>query len=240
MRKEDEITHIPELLERLKSFHEEAGSYTERLKNIQAGEESEREQIEQAYQDFEKIYVNTIGILADAIDSRSKYTSGHSSRVRYYVEMMGKKLNLQEDEIKTLCMSAILHDIGRMGINNSIWEKPGGLTKEEYEVVKSYPEESADILASITLLKSVSIIVRHHRENYDGTGYPDHLKGEEIPLCARILSVVDAFDAMTSKRPYRDRIDPVVAIEEIKSKKGTQFDPVIVDTFVSLWQKMYG
>lgn len=240
MKKEDKITHIPELLERLKSFHEEAGSYTERLKNIQAGEESEREQLKKAYQDFERIYINTIGILVDAIDSRSKWTSGHSSRVRHYVEMLAKKLNLPEDEIKTLCLAATLHDIGRMGINSTIWEKPGGLTKEEYEVVKGYPQESADILVSIALLKTVSTIVRHHRENYDGTGYPDHLKGEEIPLGARILSVVDAFDAMTSERPYRDRIDPEVAIEELKNKKETQFDPVIVDTFVEIWQKMYG
>ena len=240
MKKEDKTTHIPELLERLKLFHEEAGSYTERLKNIQTGEELEREHLEKAYQDFEKIYINTISILSDAIDARSKYTSGHSSRVRHYVEMMGKKLDLQEDELKTFCLAATLHDIGRMGINNAIWEKPGGLTKEEYEVVKSYPEESADILVSISLLKSVSIIVRHHRENYDGTGYPDHLKGEEIPLGARILSVIDAFDAMISERPYRERIDPEVAIEELKNKKGTQFDPAIVDTFISLWQKMYG
>ncbi len=240
MKKEDKTTYIPELLERLKAFHEEAGNYTERLKNIQPGKESERKQIEKAYQDFEKIYIDTINILADAIDARSKYTSGHSSRVRHYVEMMGKKLNLEEDKIKTHCLAATLHDIGRIGINNAIWEKPGGLTKEEYETVKGYPDESADMLASITLLKSVSNIVRHHRENYDGTGYPDHLKGESIPLGARILSVVDAFDAMISERPYRDRIDPEVAIEELKNKKGTQFDPAIVDTFISIWQKMYG
>jgi len=220
MKKEEITTPIPELVERVKLFQKEALSYTQ--------------------QDFEKIYMHTISTLAEAMDARSRYTRRHSSRVRYYVELIGKKLNLGEDELKTLCIAATLHDIGRMGIDNAIWEKEGKLTKEEYELVKSYPEGSADILASISFLEGVSIIVRHHRENYDGTGYPDRLSGDAIPLGARILSVVDAFDAMTSERPYRERIDPEVAIEELRNKSGTQFDPMIVDTFISIWRQMYG
>jgi HD-GYP domain-containing protein (c-di-GMP phosphodiesterase class II) len=239
MKKEDVTTPIPELVERLKAFHEEALTYTEKLKEAQAIEESQRKQLQKAYQDFERIYIDTICTLADAIDARSKYTRGHSSRVRHYVEMMGKELNLTKEELNTLCMAATLHDIGRMGIDNAIWEKPGELTKEEYEVVKSYPSESADILASIAFLESVSKIVRHHRENYDGSGYPDGLKGDEIPLGSRILSVADAFDAMTSERPYRDRIDPEVAIEELQNKAGTQFDSKMVETFISIWTQMY-
>lgn len=191
-------------------------------------------------QDFEKIYINTISTIADAIDARSSYTKGHSSRVRHYVEMIGEKLNLPVEELKLLSIAASLHDIGRMRINNAIWGKQGKLSKEEYELVKSYPEGSANTLSSISFLEGVATIVRHHRENYDGTGYPDHLKGDEIPRGARILSVVDAFDAMISSRPYRDRIDPEVAIEELKNKSGTQFDPMIVETFISIWQKMYG
>ncbi|MEW6096790.1 MAG: HD-GYP domain-containing protein [bacterium] len=240
MKTEEVYTPIPELVERLKSFQEEALSYTEELKKAQVTEEKQREKLEKAYQDFERIYINTISTLCDDIDARSKYTRGHSSRVRHYVEMMSKKLNLPQDEINTLCMAATLHDIGRMGINNAIWEKPSALTEEEYEKVKSYPQESADILRSIAFLESVSKIVRHHRENYDGTGYPDKLKGDKIPLGSRILSVVDAFDAMTSERPYRQRIDPEVAIEEFKNKAGTQFDPKIVETFISIWAQMYG
>lgn len=220
MKKEEETTPIPELVEQLKSFQEEVATH------IPEG--------------FEKIYMNTIATLADAMDARSRYTRGHSSRVRHYVEMMGKKLNLPDDELKTLCIASTLHDIGRMEIDNAIWEKKGELTEEEYEVVKNYPQGSAAILSSISFLEGVSTIVRHHRENYDGTGYPDRLKGNEIPLGARILSVVDAFDAMISERPYRDLIDPEVAIEELKNKSGTQFDPMVVDTFISIWSKMYG
>lgn len=239
MKKEDVTTSIPELVERLHAFHEEALSYTSKLKQAQAIEESKRKQLQKAYQDFERIYIDTICTLADAIDARSKYTRGHSSRVRHYVELVALELNLSKEEINTLCMAATLHDIGRMGIDNVIWEKPGELTKEEYEVVKNYPKESADILASIAFLESVSKVVRHHRENYDGSGYPDGLKWNEIPLGSRILSVADAFDAMTSERPYRDRIDPEVAIEELKNKAGTQFDPKVVETFISIWTQMY-
>lgn len=210
MKKGEICTPIPELVERLKSFHKNGMDY-----------------------------INTIYTLVDDIDAKSKYTHSHSARVRHYVELMGKKLNLPQDEINTLCIAATLHDIGRMGIDSAIWEKPGALTKEEYEIVKSYPEESADILASITFLETVTTIIRHHRENYNGTGYPDQLKREEIPLGSRILSVVDAFDAMTSERPYRDRIDPEVAIEELQNKIGTQFDPMIVETFISIWMQMY-
>ncbi|MEW6619044.1 MAG: HD-GYP domain-containing protein [bacterium] len=237
--KKEKTTPVPELVERLKSFHQEAVNYTEELKKTHSLHESEQEHLKKSYQDFEKIYINTICTLADAIDARSNYTRGHSSRVRHYVEMMGKKLNLPEDELKTLGIAATLHDIGRMGIDNTIWEKPGGLTNEEYEVVKRYPAESADVLASVSFLEFVAKIVRHHRENYDGTGYPDKLKGEEIPLGARILSVADAFDAMTSERPYRERIDPEVAIDELKNKAGTQFDPKVVETFISIWEQMY-
>jgi len=239
MKKEDLSTSMPELVERLKFFQEEAVSYTEEFKKIQGTEASERKQLEKAYEDFKNIYINTICTLVDAIDSRSKYTRGHSARVRHYVEMMGKKLNLPEDELNTFCMAATLHDIGRMRIDNAIWEKPGELTEEEYKVVKNYPNQGADILASIAFLEPVSTIIRHHRENYDGTGYPDKLKGEEIPLGARMLSVADAFDAMVSERPYRNRIDPEIAIEELQNKAGTQFDPMIVETFISIWKQMY-
>jgi len=219
MKKEEVITPIPELVEAVKSFQKEAVTYTN--------------------EDFERIYIHTISTLAEAMDARSKYTRGHSSRVRHYVEMIGKKLNLGEEELKILCIAATLHDIGRMGIDNAIWEKKGELTREEYEVVKGYPEGSANILDSIPFFKGISTIVRHHRENYDGTGYPEQLKGNDIPLGARILSVADAFDAMTSERPYRERIDPEIAIEELKNKSGTQFDPMIVETFISIWTQMY-
>lgn len=220
MKKEEVTTPIPELVEKLNLFQKEA--------------------LISSPADFEKIYINTICAIVDAIDARSRYTRGHSSRVRHYVEMIGEKLNLPEGDLRCLSIAASLHDIGRMGIDNAIWEKQDKLSKEEYEVVKSYPKESANILSSISFLEGVATIIRHHRENYNGTGYPDHLKGDEIPLEARILSVADAFDAMTSQRPYRERIDPEVAIEELKNKSGTQFDPMIVEIFISTWDKMYG
>jgi HD-GYP domain-containing protein (c-di-GMP phosphodiesterase class II) len=228
-----------ELVDKLRSFQEQAIKYADELKKVHETEEKQYKELKEAYEKFQQVYAETIRILADVIDRRSKYTIGHSERVRRYAELIGKRLYLSEDEMKVLDIAATLHDIGRMEVDQSIWDKPGKLTHKEFEAVKTHPAVGEKMLSPVPFLHAVTEVIRHHHEKYDGTGYPEGLKGEDIPLCSRILAVADAFDAMTSERAYRDKIDPEVAIEEIKSLSGTQFDPAVVDAFLSVWRKMY-
>ena len=137
-------------------------------------------------------------------------------------------------DIDLIALAGLLHDIGKIGIPESILDKPGKLTKEEYEIVKRHPEIGAEILSSIRQFEEVVPAIRHHHERYDGRGYPDGLKGEEIPVMARIIAVADAFDAMLSKRPYRDALSLNSAVKELQRNKGSQFDPQIVDILLNI------
>ena len=141
------------------------------------------------------------------------------------------EMKLQESEIELLQYSAILHDIGKIGIADYILKKPAKLTKEEFEIIKKHPAIGANILESIEEFKEVSKIILHHHEAFCGNGYPDGLRKEEIPLLSRIITVADSFEAMTSDRPYRKALEYVVAIKELEANKNSQFDPYIVDVF---------
>lgn len=182
--------------------------------------------------ELEKLYEKTISAWASSIDDKSRYTKEHSSKVRRYAEAIGKRLYLSDDELKTLSIASILHDIGKQGIDTSILDKPGPLTNEEYNIIKTHSGKGAQILRSIDMLKEATDAVYHHHERYDGYGYPDGLKGEEIPYLARILAISDAFDAMTSERPYKPKKSIHEAIIELQDNAGTQFDPEIVDVFI--------
>jgi putative nucleotidyltransferase with HDIG domain len=190
--------------------------------------------------DFDRVYHSTLSVLTDALESRSKYMIGHSERVRRYADMIAQKMGLSEEEKNTLSIAAILHDIGTLKIDEAIWNKPGKLTEKEYEKVKKHSAKGAEMLSAIGSLESVIKLIRSHHENFDGQGYPDGLKGEKIPLGSRILAVAEVFDALTSDRSYRKRLDPDIALEEIKGLSGSQFDPEIVGTFVSAWRELYG
>ena len=179
-------------------------------------------------------YLQTIHSLARAIDIKDKYTFDHSEEVAKYVQAMGLRLKLSDREIEDLYAAALLHDIGKIGVPDSILTKNGKLTKEEYEEIKAHSVLGKKILAPLEYMKEVSNIILHHQERYDGTGYPFGLKGDQIPLGARILAVVDTFHAMTSDRVYRKALSVEVAIAELKQNKGTQFDPMIVDLFLEL------
>lgn len=228
-----------ELVEKLKSFQQQSVMYAEELKMAHACEEERYRKLEDAHNSLQQIYSETIRVLAEAIDSRSRYTRGHSERVRKYCDMMGQRLYLSDEELKVLDIAATLHDIGMVGVEHTIREKPGKLTDTEFESVKSHTTIGEKMLPPIPFLNKVAEVVRHHHEKYDGTGYPDCANGENIPLSARILAVADAFDAMTSERSYRERIDPDVALEELKNLSGTQFDPMVIEAFISVWKKMY-
>ena len=197
------------------------------IKQINEKLEDSKEQLEQAYLDM----VETLRYTVEAKDS---YTRGHSDRVSEYSVLIGEKLGLPEDQIKTLRIGGLFHDIGKIGIPDSILLKTAKLTDDEYSQIKNHPSIGAHILGSAVIFKDIIPIVKHHHERYDGNGYPSRLKGEEIPYMARIAAVADTFDAMTSRRSYRGPIDIEHVKEEIKRCEGTQFDPQIAEVFLDI------
>ena len=197
------------------------------IKQINEKLEDSKEQLEQAYLDM----VETLRYTVEAKDS---YTRGHSDRVSEYSVLIGEKLGLPEDQIKTLRIGGLFHDIGKIGIPDSILLKPAKLTDDEYSQIKNHPSIGAHILGSAVIFKDIIPIVKHHHERYDGNGYPSRLKGEEIPYIARIAAVADTFDAMTSRRSYRGPIDIEHVKEEIKRCEGTQFDPQIAEVLLEI------
>ncbi|MGE5560200.1 MAG: HD-GYP domain-containing protein [Chloroflexota bacterium] len=185
----------------------------------------------QRYVDTERFLVGTINALVRAIEARDEYTSGHSERVKTYAVATATEMRLPPDQLKMLEYLASLHDIGKIGIRDGILRKEGPLTAEEYEEVKQHPVMGATILGQLeTLGKNVDML-KHHHERFDGKGYPTGLAGTTIPLGARIIAVCDAYDAMTSHRPYRPVKTPQEAIFELQKCAGTQFDPDVVRAF---------
>ncbi|MFH1825098.1 MAG: HD domain-containing phosphohydrolase [Candidatus Firestonebacteria bacterium] len=177
------------------------------------------------------MYMNIIKSLATILDTKDNYTRDHSEEVTKYAIEIAVEIGLTEEEKELLQFSAILHDIGKIGIEDNILKKPSKLTPSEYEVVKKHPVIAANILEKISEFKDVANIIAHHHERYNGKGYPDGLKEQSIPLLSRIITVVDAFEAMISDRPYRKAIDENTALNELELNKFTQFDPLIVDVF---------
>ncbi|MHC1747941.1 MAG: diguanylate cyclase [Cellulosilyticaceae bacterium] len=187
-------------------------------------------------QDVEMI--NSIKPLINIINVKDRYTYGHSERVVLYSRLLGKKLGLSNEEQRTLICAAYMHDIGKIDIDKEILIKKMPLTKLEWEVLKQHPEKGVEIIQCINCLEGIKPLILHHHERYDGTGYPKQLKKEEIPFLARVLTIVDSFDAMTSNRPYNKRKSYENAICELEKYKGTQFDPQIADSFISVIKEM--
>ena len=184
------------------------------------------------YVDLENTFLGTIGALAAAVDAKDPYTYGHSSEVTEHTIAIAHRMGLSTEEIEKLRIGALLHDIGKIGIDGAILNKPGRLTDEEFEIIKGHPDIAANILSSLEFLTEVVPLVRHHHEHYAGGGYPSGIAGDEIPLGARIIAVADAFNAMTSDRPYRASLAHDVAIRELIKHSGTQFDPEVVRAFL--------
>lgn len=182
--------------------------------------------------DLRELFYKTIKLIASALDAKDPYTHGHSQRVTMYSLILAKKLNLDDTMLEEIETAGLLHDIGKIGIPQSILCKPGKLTDEEFEVMKSHPAQAERMLMGIKKLTVVSNWLRCHHERWDGGGYPYGLRGEEIPISGRIIALADTYDAMTSTRSYRQALAHEVAIEEIKRCSGTQFDPVLAELFV--------
>jgi diguanylate cyclase (GGDEF)-like protein len=169
--------------------------------------------------------------LASTVDAKDPYTYGHSRNVADIVCKIGKEIGLSAKELADLRNVSLLHDIGKLGVPDAILTKPGELTKEEWEVVKRHSAEGERIVSYVKDLSALVYMIRHHHEWYDGTGYPDGLKGEAIPLGSRIISIADAYDTMIGQRPYKEPIPPEQAVEELRRCSGTQFDPELVEAF---------
>lgn len=188
------------------------------------------------YEEVERSYNEIILALAQAIEAKDPYTHGHVARVRTHACRLAKALNLPPDEVELISKAAILHDVGKISIPDGILMKPGSLTAEEFEIMKSHAENALHILKDIRSLPPRIIdIVLHHHERYDGKGYPHGLKGEEIPLGAQIIGVADTYDAMTSDRPYRKGFTPDEALRRMESASGTQFNPRLLKAFFGLF-----
>ncbi|HET7219984.1 MAG TPA: HD domain-containing phosphohydrolase, partial [Vicinamibacterales bacterium] len=185
------------------------------------------------------LYVSTIETLAMAIDAKDQVTHGHIRRVQQYAVGLAKHLDVTDQSlIQAIEAAALLHDMGKLAVPEYILNKPGPLTSAEFERMKLHASIGADILSSINFPYPVVPIVRHHHENWDGSGYPEGLRGAQIPLGARILSVVDCYDALTSDRPYRPRLSDEDATRILFERRGTMYDPLIVDTFLSVHQQL--
>ena len=184
--------------------------------------------------------VSTIKTLISVINAKDRYTYGHVERVVYYCKLLANKLNLSPTQKKQLIYGAYMHDVGKINVSKEILVKKMPLNKDEWEIIKKHPQNGEEIIRPVKTLKDIAPIILHHHERYDGKGYPDGLKGEEIPFLARVLAVVDSFDAMTSNRPYNKRMTYLEATEELKRCKNTQFDAKIADAFINVIKENKG
>ena len=192
------------------------------------------EQLHDKNEELERAYLDTIGILRQTVEAKDPYTRGHSDRVSEYSVLIGKKLGLDEKTLHILKIGGLFHDIGKIGIPDSILLKESKLSDEEYSQIKNHPMIGVHMLGDAAIFTDILPIVKHHHERYDGRGYPSQLVGEDIPYVARIAAVADTFDAMTSKRSYRDSLPIDVVRAEIERCSGTQFDPNIAKVFLDI------
>ena len=206
-----------------------AGNFNHMAGNIEALVR----RLRQALRQNQELFLETIRTLAAAIDAKDPYTRGHSERVSSYSLAIARHLGLGPDEVFRVRIAAILHDVGKLGIREGILNKPGGLTEEEFTIMKQHPEIGSQIMAPIRALKDILPGIRNHHETWDGRGYPDGLAGDEIPLVARIIGAADTFDAMTTTRPYQKASTLDFVLEKMREMSGTRFAPPVVNALLA-------
>jgi len=183
---------------------------------------------------LEQSHISVIGALIGALEAKESHLSGHAATTMHYSVEVGRKLGLGADEIASIKLGALFHDVGKIGVPESLLSKPAELTDEEWIEMRAHPTIGASLLGNVPMLDRIRPIVVAHHENFDGTGYPAGLKGSEIPLAAQIISVADSYDAMTSERPYRIALRPKQALRELRANAGTQYNPVVVEAFIQV------
>ncbi len=189
--------------------------------------------LRQALRQNQELFLETIRTLAAAIDAKDPYTRGHSERVSSYSLAIAKHLGLNQDEVFRVRIASILHDVGKLGIRDGILNKPGLLTDDEFAVMRRHPDIGAQIMAPIRMLRDIIPGIRNHHESWDGRGYPDRLRGEEIPLVARIIGIADTFDAMTTNRPYQAAMPLEHVLGRMRQLAGSRFDPAVIQAFTA-------
>ncbi len=222
-------------LEQLPLFVEAAVKSIDQMRIIQ----NINDELIESKDKLEKAYLESIETLRYTVEAKDRYTHGHSDRVSAYSVLIGKKLGLSKEDLDTLKIGGLFHDIGKIGISDAILLKNGKLTDAEYTEIKNHPVIGKNILSNAAIFENIIPIVLYHHERYDGKGYPYGLQDSSIPFLARIVSVADSFDAMTSRRSYRGELDLEYVKNEFKSKSGTQFDPVIASIFLDILNTEY-
>jgi HD-GYP domain-containing protein (c-di-GMP phosphodiesterase class II) len=195
---------------------------------------SVNELLRQTNDRLEQSHISVIGALIGALEAKESHLSGHAATTMHYSVEVGHKLGLGAEEIAAIKLGALFHDVGKIGVPESLLSKPDELTEEEWVEMRAHPTIGASLLGNVPMLDRIRPVVVAHHENFDGTGYPRGLKGGEIPLAAQIISVADAYDAMTSERPYRVPKRPKAALRELRANAGTQFNPVVVEAFIAI------
>ncbi len=227
------VLRVKKALEK-KKLEEELEAYH---KNLERLVEERTAEIRQALSVVKKSHLDLVMVLSGAIDAKDTYTRGHSDRVRRMSVRIGMKLGFDEKRLESLVFGALLHDIGKIGIKDEVLQKQGNLNSKEYQYIQEHPLIGVKIVEGIDFFKDKILIIRNHHEHFDGSGYPDGLIGEDIPLEARIVTVPDAFDAMTSSRPHHEGMPLEEALSEMEKGRSKQFDPRILEIFLN--EKIY-
>ncbi len=209
----------------------------EAFNHMSAELEKAIEGLRQAARENQELFVNSIRALAAAVDAKDPYTRGHSERVARYAVVLARNMGLPPEEVRRVRIAALLHDVGKIGIDDRILRKPTALTDDEFDVMKTHPVKGALIMGQIPQLKWSIPGMKHHHEKWDGTGYPDGLAGEEIPMLARIISVADTFDAMTTTRPYQKAMQLDYVVSRIQAFAGSRYDARVIDALVQAFEK---
>jgi HD-GYP domain-containing protein (c-di-GMP phosphodiesterase class II) len=212
--------------------HNEIGELADNFNSMSSAIEGAIDRLKKAAHENSLLFINSVRMLAAAIDAKDPYTRGHSERVARYSMAIGKNLELPDKEMRDLRISALLHDVGKIGIDDRILRKPGALSDDEFEVMKQHPAKGAAIMSGVAQLIDIIPGMKYHHEKWSGGGYPDNLQSDQIPMQARIISIADTFDAMTTNRPYQKAMDLSYVVDKIKSFAGSRFDPRVVDAFV--------
>lgn len=197
------------------------------------------EELKTTYEKLENSYLESIETLRYTVEAKDTYTRGHSDRVSEFSVLIGKYVGLSDVDLKILQIGGLFHDIGKIGVPDTILQKNSKLTDDEYSEIKNHPSIGSHILSTASIFKDIIPIVKHHHERFDGHGYPSQLAGNDIPYLARITAIADTFDAMTSKRSYRDALPLDVVIAEFERCKGSQFDPELADVFLNILRNHY-